>query len=117
MPHTTTASSVFSNRQAAVRAVARLAEGGFARNSIEVRRLHRDDDAHEVSVRVREANLRRAEDLLEARPEPHAFGGQGPNALVATLAVGGAALAVGALAYMLFRHQVGRGPAPARRAP
>ena len=56
MPQTTTASAVFPNRRAALRAAQRLAEGGFA-GSIDLTRLHSDDEAHEVSVRVREGNV------------------------------------------------------------
>jgi hypothetical protein len=104
MPDTTTASSVFSNRRAAVRAAERLAEGGFARNSIDVRRLHHDDEAHEVSVRVRQANIQRAEDLLNASTEVHEFGSHSSFQLPAALLVGGAILAVGALAYTLMQR-------------
>lgn len=104
MPDTTTASSVFSNRRAAVRAAERLAEGGFARNSIDVRRLHHDDDAHEVSVRVRQANVHRAEDLLNASPEVHDFGSHSSFNLTTALVVGGAVVAVGALAYTLMQR-------------
>jgi len=75
MPQTTTASAVFPNRRAAQRAAERLAGGGFARTSIGLHRLHANDDAFEVQVRVREGNVARAEDLLHARPEVHDFAG------------------------------------------
>ena len=80
MPQTTTASAVFPNRRAALRAAERLAGGGFARGSIDLHRLHSDDEAFEVSVRVREGNVRRADDLLHARPDVHDFAGRGYTA-------------------------------------
>jgi hypothetical protein len=110
MPQTTTASAVFPNRHAARRAAERLAEGGFARNSIDLNRLYSDDDDYEVSVRVREGNLRRAEDLLHARPDVHAFAGQGIDMRPLMLVAG--AVIVGAVGYTLYamrRPQNGRG--------
>jgi len=109
MSQTTTASAVFSNRQAARRAAERLAEGGFARNSIDVARRYSDEDEYEVSVRVRPGNARRAEDLLHAREDVHGFAGEGID--VGPLMWLAGAVAVGALAYTAYamrRPQNGR---------
>ena len=121
MPQTTTASAVFPNRRAALRAAERLAGGGFARGSIDLHRLHRDDEAFEVSVRVREGNVRRADDLLHARPDVHDFAGHGidvrPLMLIAGAVLAGAvgytAYALRAQRYDLDRARRGR---PPRRA-
>jgi hypothetical protein len=109
MPQTTTASAIFSNRHAAQGAARRLAEGGFARDSIAMHRLHSDDDAYEVSVRVREGNVRRAEDLLHARQDVHDFAGQqvdvGPLLRLAGAVLVGAA---GYTLYATYRHSTRR---------
>jgi hypothetical protein len=100
MSQTTTASARFTNRRAAQRAAERLVEGGFARGSIEMRRLHSDDDDHEVSVRVREGNVERAKDLLHARPDVRDFAGKGVN--VGPLIAFAGALAVGVAGYTWY---------------
>ena len=107
MPQTTTASAVFSNRRAPQRAVERLIKGGFARGSIDMHRLHSNDDSQEVSVRVKEGNVRRAEDLLHARQEVHDFGGNRTDLLPLFLFAG--ALVAGAAGYALYaRRSQGR---------
>jgi hypothetical protein len=100
MPQTTMASAAFPNRRAAQRAAQRLIEGGFSRGSIEMYRLHSDDDAHEVSVRVRQGNAQRADDLLHARPGVHDFASHRVD--VGPLLVLAGTLAVGVAAYGLF---------------
>lgn len=100
MPQTTTASATFSNRRAAQGAARRLTEGGFSRESIALHRLHSDDEAYEVSVRVREGNVRRAEDLLHARQDVHDFAGRGVN--VGPLLWLTGALLVGAAGYTVY---------------
>jgi hypothetical protein len=100
MPQTTTASATFSNRRAAEGAARRLVEGGFARDSVAMRRLYSDDDAYEVSVRVREANARRADDLLHARRDVHDFAGNQVN--VGPLLWLAGAVAIGAAGYALY---------------
>lgn len=110
MSQTTTAAAVFPNQRAAQRAAERLAEGGFARTSIDVNRLYSDDDDYEVSVRVRPGNVRRAEDLLHARRDVHDFAGQGrdvrPLMLLAGAVIAGA---VGYTLYAMRQPQKGRG--------
>jgi hypothetical protein len=100
MNDTTTASAVFSNRRAAQRAAQRLVEGGFARDSVEMRRLYSDDDDYEVSVHVREGNVERADDLLHARRNVHDFAGNKSN--VGTLMLLAGALAAGVAGYTLY---------------
>jgi hypothetical protein len=108
MPQTTTASAVFSNHRAAQRAAERLASGGFARGSIDTRRLHSDDESYEVRVRVREGNVRRAEDLLHARQDVHAFEGQGGMNIQPFLLLAGAVL-VGVAGYSMLSRRSRRG--------
>jgi len=100
MSQTTTATAVFSNHHAARRAARRLAEGGFARNSIDVTRRYSDEDEYEVSVRVQPGNAERAEDLLHAREDVHGFAGEGID--VGPLMWLAGAVAVGALAYTAY---------------
>jgi hypothetical protein len=103
MPQTTTASATFTNRRAALRAAHRLVEGGFSRDSVEMRRLHSDDDDYQVSVRVQEGNVERAGDLLHARPDIHGFAGDRVN--VGPLIAFAGALAVGVAGYTLYALQ------------
>jgi hypothetical protein len=111
MPQTTTASAVFSNHRAAQRAVHRLASGGFARSSINAQRMYSDDDSYEVSVRVKEGNVERAEDLLHAREDVHEFAGnRGLNLQPVMIAAG--AVLLGAVGYALLAR---RSPQPRRR--
>jgi hypothetical protein len=100
MTETTTASAVFSNRRAAQRAAQRLVEGGFARDSIEMHRLYSNEDDFEVSVRVREGNVDRAEDLLHARADVHDF--EGNRSDVGPLLLLGGVLAAGVAGYALY---------------
>jgi hypothetical protein len=100
MNDTTTASAVFSNRRAAQRAAQRLVEGGFARDSVEMRRLYSDDDDYEVSVQVRQGNVQRADDLLRARRDVHDFSGNKSN--VGSLVLLAGALAAGVAGYTLY---------------
>jgi len=115
MPQTTTASATFSNRRAAQSAAERLAKGGFARSSIGVQRLYSDDDVYEVSVRVREGNVERAEDLLHARPQVHDFAGNQVD--VGPLLVLAGAVLAGAAGYTYYTmRQNRRRPVPERSA-
>jgi hypothetical protein len=100
MPQTTTASATFSNRRAAEGAARRLAQGGFARDSIGMQRLHSNDDAYEVSVRVRQGNVRRAEDLLHARRDVHDFAGNSVEVRPLMWLAG--AILVGAAGYAFY---------------
>jgi hypothetical protein len=124
MAQTTTASATFSNRHAAQRAAHRLVDGGFSRESIEMRRLHSDDETIEVSVRVKEGNVARAEDLLHARPDVHGFAGDRVD--VGPLMMLAGAIAAGAAGYTLYtlnrnrrqeasREDQDERPAPTRR--
>ena len=103
MPQTTTTSAVFSNHRAAQRAAQRLVEGGFARASIDMHRLHSDDDSYEVSVRTREGNVRRAEDLLQARAKVREFAGDGINVRPLMLLAGTVAVAAAGYTYFALR--------------
>ncbi len=105
MPQTTTTSAVFSNRRAAQRAAQRLVEGGFARASIDMRRLHSDDDSYEVLVRVREGNAKRAEDLLHARASVRDFAGNQVDVRPLLLFAGAVAAAAAGYTYYALRPQ------------
>jgi hypothetical protein len=100
MTQTTTASATFSNRHAAQRAAQRLVEGGFARDSVSMKRLYSDSEDYEVSVRARDGNVERAEDLLHARPEVHDFAGNRVDVRPLMLLMG--ALAVGVAGYTFY---------------
>ncbi len=104
MPQTTTATAVFSNHRAAQRAIQRLANGGFARSSINAHRMYSDDDSYEVSVRVKEGNVQRAEDLLHAREDVHDFVGNSRFNLQPVLIAAGAVL-LGAAGYALLARR------------
>ncbi len=104
---TTTASAVFPNIQAAKRAAERLARGGFSRDSIEVTRLYSNDDAHEVCVHTKEANIRRADDLLHARNKVHDFPANAIDVTPLLLVAG--AIATGALTYTVYALRRNRG--------
>lgn len=106
MSQTTTANATFSNLRAAQRATQRLAQGGFARDSISLRRVHADDETYEVSVRVRAGNVRRAEDVLHARREVHDFAGHRIDARPLMLLAG--VVAVGAAGYALYATRFSR---------
>ena len=100
MPQATMASATFSNRRAALRATHRVVEGGFSRDSVEMRRLHSDSDEYQVSVRAREGNLDRAEDLLHARADVHGFASSQVD--VGPLMVLAGSLAIGVAGYALY---------------
>jgi hypothetical protein len=65
MPNTTVASASFPSRKAADQAVHRLVSGGFARNSIDLRR-HDEDEGYDVEVHTRQENLKRVEGLIHS---------------------------------------------------
>jgi hypothetical protein len=65
MPNTTVASATFPSRKAADQAVQRLVSGGFARNSIDLRR-HDEDDGYDLEVHTRQENLKRVEALIHS---------------------------------------------------
>ncbi len=65
MPNTTVASATFPSRKAADQAVQRLVSGGFARNSIDLRR-HDEDEGYDLEVHTRRENLARVERLIHA---------------------------------------------------
>lgn len=65
MPNTTVASATFPSRRAADQAVHRLVSGGFARNSIDLRR-HDDGESYDLEVHTRQENLDRVEQLIHS---------------------------------------------------
>jgi len=63
MPNTTIATGSSPPRKAALRAARRLAEGGFARNSIDLH-PHPDGEGYDLTIHTRRENLNRARRLI-----------------------------------------------------